>query len=291
MRIRGMLLSLLLAVQVALVGCSAQPATPEGAAAVAREFLQARSRGDAGAVAELLTDRAQQSITRLAVANYLSGEVLTFGEVGPAVERAPGWVQVTVHNLDLRRPEGVVRWPEVGLTLHYEGRRWRVGWVDPLTARALIAYQNSLFSEEFDLAEAISEIDPYHYRGPLEYHYAYRGLKRLREAELALQAAYELASPAQAPVVDDAMARFKLSLKRPDDAARYARSALDKAAPFTPFLYSYPWNADVQVVLGRALLAQGDKAGAAEAARQAAAADPTNATLAMLQHDLSSGAP
>jgi tetratricopeptide (TPR) repeat protein len=135
-------------------------------------------------------------------------------------------------------------------------------------------------------AHTIIDIDPYHYRGYLEEHFAYRGLQRLREAELAVLRAIQLATPVQQPDAYDAMARFKLNLKAPADAATFAQKALNVASPYIPATYSTRWEADTLVVLGRAQFAQGDRAGAEQTAKRASELDPFNGTLAIFRFTL-----
>jgi tetratricopeptide (TPR) repeat protein len=273
-------------VALSLAGCAKTPATPEAAVPVVRAFLQARQQGDSGALYTFLTPEAQKATTRSDVADYIRREQFTYGRIGAPVVRDAGWLQVPIADLSVTRPDGQTRWPEALLTLHHDGRRWGVAWIEPLAAAALSAYQNNRFGDELNLAHTIRALDPYHYRGALEYHYAYRGLKRLREAETALVEGGRLATPSQQADVADAWARFKLELNHPEDAIPQARAALQKAAPYTPFLYSNRWQADVLVVLGKALLARGDRAGAADAAARAGELDPENGSLAMFRWEL-----
>jgi hypothetical protein len=286
MKLRALLSVLLLLLTLTAAGCSRTPATPDAAAKVVRQFLQARSKGDAGAIFPLLTPAVQKALPRTEVAKFVRQEGFGYGAVGTPVEMEPGWVRVPVADVRLDRPDGETRWPEVQLTLHYDGSRWGVAWVEPLAAQAREAYLNSRYGDELTLADTIHAADPYHYRGPLEYHYAYRGLKRLREAELALAQAGQLATPSQAPEVEDAWARFKRSLGHPEDAIPHAQAALQKAAPYSPFLYSNRWQADLLVVLGRSYLAQGNLPAVTEAVKQAAGLDPENAALAMFQFQM-----
>lgn len=272
-----------------MAGCGATPPTPEAAAAAAGRFLDARAAGNVAAMHGLLTERAAEEITQGMIARHIRGEQFQFGNLGAPVVVADGWVQVPVTDYHVSESGHAARWPEVRLTLHYENKRWLVGWVEPLTTLAQQAYENSQYGEGLDLARAIGEIDPYHYRGPLEVHFAYRGLLRVREAELALIKAAELATVYEQPNVKDAFARFKLSLGHPEDAISHARAALEQAEPFVPGLYSARWKADALVVLGRALLLTGDRAGAADAAARASQADPGNAGAAMLLRQLATG--
>jgi hypothetical protein len=283
---RSFSVALILVLLWTLTGCSQTPATPDAAVAAAKVFLQARAARDADSVYGLLTGRAREVTKAGAVASYLRGERFSFGQVGAPVEKAPGWVQVPVSDYHVQSAGADTLWPQVLLTLHYEGKHWLVAWLEPALAAARMDYQNNVYGEELELAKAISEIDPYSYYGPLEYHFAYRGLKRLREAEVALSQAAALATPTQAPDVEDAWARFKLDLGHPEDAAPHARAALEKAAPYMPGLYSRHWQADTLVVLGRSLLLTSDRAGATDAANQAAQVDPHNAGVLMLRRDL-----
>ncbi|HWI51049.1 MAG TPA: hypothetical protein VNT01_02765 [Symbiobacteriaceae bacterium] len=286
MKTRSLAILMVLIVSWMLTGCAATPATPEAAAATALKFLQNRTARDAGAMQGQLTERARKAITATDVGRYIQNEAFRFGALGAPVVGADGWVQVPVTDYRITNAGQEVRWPEVRLTLHYEGKNWHVAWVEPLTTKARRAYENSQYGEELDLGRAITEIDPYHYRGPLEIHFAYRGLKRFRDAEAAILRAGALAAPYQAPDVEDAFARFKMTLGHPEDAIPHARAALEKAAPYTPGLYSVRWNADVLVVLARASLLRGDKAGALDAVGRAAALDPENAGVAMLRREL-----
>jgi len=286
MKTRSLAIVMVLFMSWMLTGCAASPATPEAAAATALKFLQNRTARDAGAMQRQLTERARKAITAADIGHFIQNEGFRFGALGVPAVVADGWVQVPVTHYRITNAGQEILWPEVRLTLHYEGKHWYVAFVEPLTTNARRAYENSQYGEELDLGRAITEIDPYHYRGPLEIHFAYRGLKRLREAEAAILRAGALATPYQAPDVEDAFARFKMTLGHPEDAIPHARAALEKAAPYAPGLYSQRWNADVLVVLGRASLLRGDKAGAVDAVDRAAALDPENAGLAMLRREL-----
>jgi|GEM_PF-1622120 len=278
----------LLVVGLALLtgGCGTVPSTPDAAVPVARDFLRARADRSAGTLYALLTAGAKEAISLDAVVGQVRRETVSFTSLGAAVQADPGWVQVPVVDLVVRTQESEARWPEVRLTLHYEGGQWRVAWADPLMYLASQAYQNARYSEELELAESIADIDPYHYRGPLERHFAQRSLERPREAEVALLKAAALATPAQAPDVEDAAARFRLRLGQPDMALAHCRSALEKAAPYIPQLYSFRWQADALAVQGRAFLAKGDRSAAEAAVRDGLSIDPENADLAMLRRDL-----
>lgn len=269
-----------------LAGCTAAPATPEAAAAAAEKFLQNRAAGNAGAMHGLLTAGAREAMTVSDISRFIRQESFAFGAVGAPVTVAEHWVQVTVSDYRVTTGGQEVRWPEARLTLAYEENRWHVAWTEPLAADAHQAYENGRFVDELDLARAIGEIDPYSYRAALERHFAYRGLKRLREAEAAIVQARELATAYEMPAVEDAFARFKLSLNQPGDAAALARGALEKAEPYVPGLYSYRWQADTLAVLSRALLAQGDRAGAEDAVTRALAVDPGNAWALVLSRSL-----
>lgn len=286
MKTRSIFLWMILILTWTLTACSAAPVTPEAASATALKFLQARSAGDAGAMLGLLTERARKAIPAGDIARHLGSEAFTFGTLGQPAVVDESTVQVPVADYRILTPGQDARWPEFRLTLVYEENRWRVAWTEPLAAAARRAYENSQYGEELELARTIGQIDPYSYRGPLERHFAYRGLKRLREAEVEILRARELATPYQAPDVEDSFARFKLALGQPGDAAALARGALDKAAPYVPNLYSHRWQADTLVTLGRALLARGDRAGAEDALKRAEQVDPANAGVAMLRRGL-----
>lgn len=286
MKTRSLAVLMVLVCGWMLTGCAATPSTPEAAVATAQKFLQNRAARDAAAMQGQLTERARKAITAAEIRRYIQNEAFRFGALGAPVVLADGWVQVPVADYRIENAGQEIHWPEVRLTLHYADKHWYVAWAEPLAANARRAYENSQYGEELELGRAISAIDPYYYRGPLEIHFAYRGLKRLREAEAAILRAGELATPYQAPDVEDAFARFKMALGHPEDAIPRARAALEKAAPYAPGLYSERWQADVLVVLGRALLLRGDKAGAADVVGRAAALDPENAGLAMLRREL-----
>lgn len=287
MNVRSLAVVMVVLMTWMLAGCAAAPSTPEAAAAAAQKFLEYRVAQNAGAMHGLLTERAAEAMTEGDIARYIRREQFQFGSLGLPVVLEDGNVQVPVADYRVTSGNREVRWPEVRLTLRYEGKRWLVGWVEPLADRARRAYENSQYGETLALGKAISAIDPYHYRGPLETHFAYRGLLRLREAEVALLRAVDLATVYQQADVEDAFARFKLSLGHPEDAIPHARAALEKAEPYVPGLYSARWKADALVVLGRSLLLRGDRAGAVAAADAAAGLDPLNAGLAMLRRGLS----
>lgn len=264
-------IALLLLLPTLLTGCGQEPPTPEASAAAARAFMQARVNGNAARVYEMLTTRAQKSVTRSRVSGYLSAAETTFADLGSPQEVEPGVVRIAVKNLALIGRERTVRWPEAWLTLRYESNHWRVAWAEPLFAEAAQAYQNAQFLDELKLGHEIVAIDPYHYRGYLELHFAYRELARMREAEAALNTALARTTPAQQPDAHDAMARFKLELGDPNGALAHARRALELAGPYVPGTYSVRWQADTLVVAGRAALAANDRATAEAMAGQAAA--------------------
>ncbi|HYF92791.1 MAG TPA: hypothetical protein VD969_11160 [Symbiobacteriaceae bacterium] len=286
MKTRSLVLLVALFATLILPGCAATPATPEAAAVTAQRFLQSRADHDAGAVHGLLTERAREALTQGEVSQYLRGEEFYFGSLGAPTPAHEGWLQIPVADYRITSGGRQIRWPEVKLTLRYEGKHWRVAWIEPVAAAARNAYENNLYGEQLELARAIMEIDPYHYRGALEQHFAYRGLQRGREAEVAILRAAEQATPYQKPDVHDAFARFKLELGHPEDAVPHARAALEQAQPYVPDLYSHRWQADALVVLGRALWLQGDGAGALAVVKQAADADPANAGLAVLRREM-----
>ncbi|MDF2628058.1 MAG: hypothetical protein K0R39_1889 [Symbiobacteriaceae bacterium] len=289
MKTRSLLVLLGFVLSLVLSGCSASPATPDAAAAAAQKFLQARVAGNAGAMYGLLTEAAGEAMTVTDISRFIRYETFSFGALGAPVTVAENWVQVPVSDYRIASAGQETTWPEFRLTMVYEGERWRIGWTEPLVAQARQAYVNSQFGEELALARAIGQIDPYSYRSALERHFAFRGLKRLREAEVELLRARELASRYEAPDVEDAFARFKLSLNQPGDAATLARGALEKAGPLVPGLYSHRWQADTLAVLGRALLAQGDRAGAEDAVKRAEAVDPGNGWAEVLRRSLLAG--
>lgn len=289
MRRRAILAPLLLASLLILMGgCGSTPPTPEAARAVAAHFVASLAARDDGAVYALLTEAARRSMDRESIAQYLSRYSVTYESVGGAVPRETGWAQAPVLGLVVTEPERTTRWSELPLTLHYEGGRWRVAWVEPLLKRALLEYEASNYIAELELGRTVVQIDPYHYRGYLEQHFANRGLNRLREAEWWLVRAKEVASAAQQPDVYDAQARFKLSLGSPEEAIRSARLALELATPLIPATYSRRWEADTLVVLARAQFFGGDRRGAEATAVRAAAIDPQNSPLAVLRMEMRS---
>lgn len=286
MRNRGPWPLLLLLLLLLAAGCSKVPATPEAAADAARAFLQARVDDNAAATHSMLTTRAQKAISRSLLSSYFEQIETSYSDLGSPREAEPDLVRIPVRNLTLASPQRTVRWPEVWLTLRYEGNRWKVAWTEPLFDEAFQAYQNGLFLDQLNLAGEMVRIDPYHYRGHLELHFAYQGLKRPREAEVAIRTALQRATPAQLPDVYDAFARFMLAINAPTQAFEHARRALELAQPFAPDTYSPRWQADTLVVAGRAALAVNDRANAEAMATQAAALDPENANLAMFRHQL-----
>jgi len=274
---------------VMLSGCRAAPQTPDAAVPVARAFMDAWVARDSSAIQGLLTEKARQAVGWNQITNHLRVRRIGYEGLGAPGRRGDAWVQVPVRNLTVRFEQSEVRWPEVRLTLHHDGRQWQVAWAEPLLEEAMLAYERGAYSEQLVIGRTIAEIDPYQYRGYLEQHFASRGLKRYREAELLLVRAQEAASPAQLPDVYDATARFKLSLGDASAAALRAKQALESAAPLIPSTYSKRWQADTLVVLGQALLKAGDRAGAEGAVRQAADADPENAPLAVFRKQMSAG--
>lgn len=285
---RFLLLALVLAWTA---GCGKTPATEEAALATARSFWQARAARDAATLYSLLTDTAQSALTQSDLALFLEPERSAYASLGRPTARDPDWLQIPVHDLTVQRTAYRAQWAEYLLTLHYDGTRWRVAWAEPLMTTAMSLYQDGSFVDQLTLGKQIATIDPYHYRGPLEQHFAYQGLKRPREAEVMLVEALKLATAPQLPDIHDAAARFKLSLGLTREAAEHARRALALAAPYIPHLYPYRWEADTTVVLGRALLAAGDRDGAAGAVRRAAALDPHNGPLAMFVQALAAQRP
>lgn len=267
-------------------GCGTPPRSPEGAVDAARGFLNLRMAGDARTAHAQLTARAQKLISVQDVSRVFQETEISFEDLGQPWEVDVDVVRVPVRNLVIVEGERIVQWPEVWLTLRYEAERWRVAWAEPLFDEAAQAYFNSQYGQGLELAESIIAIDPYHYRGYLEQHFIYRSLEQLREADAALASALEYATPVELPAVLDARARFKLQLNVPDDALEHAREALERARPYIPSTYSYRWQADTLVVAARAAMALGDRALAGNFAEQAAAVDPTNATLAVFRQQL-----
>ncbi|MBP2017366.1 hypothetical protein J2Z79_000749 [Symbiobacterium terraclitae] len=279
-------LVLLVALLALTAGCGGELTTAEAAAASAQRFMASLSAGDFAGVWGALTSEARERMGSSAVAAYLRETEVEYDRVGDAVEVEPGLMRVPVAGLTVTDPGRTVKWPEAWLTLRQEGDGWLVAWADPLFDAALSAYHNTEYVEQLDLARAIVAIDPYHYRGHLEMHYAFRGLGRLRQAEHALQLAQERATAAQKPDVLAAWARFKLAIGAPADALGYAQQALDLAKPYYPGTYSPAWWAETLVLSGQAALALGDGETAALYAEAAAAADPKNAALALFRQQL-----
>lgn len=286
MRRRVPVTALFLLILTLLSGCGGQPATPEAAAETARAFMEARAGGNGTEVHAMLTARAQKAMSRSLVSRYLQRTRASFAGMGSPQEAEPGLVRIPVRDLALESRERTVRWPDAWLTLRREGKRWQVAWTEPLVDEATEAYYNDQILEQLTLAQQMVAIDPYHYRGHLELHFAYRELKRLREAEMAITTALERATPAQRPSVHDAFARFKLLVNSPSAALTHARQALDLAAPHIPGTYTVQWQADTLVVAGRAALAVGDRTAAETLAGQAAALDSNNSSLAVFRHQL-----
>lgn len=276
---------------VVLAGCGAVPQTPDTAVPVARTFMDAWVAGNAATMYPRLTQAARQAMTREVVAAHLRTQRVSYESLGAPGRRTGTWLQVPVRGLTIRLGDGEVRWPEVLLTLYHDGKQWQVAWAAPLMTQAMLTYESGAYADQLTIGQTIAAIDPYHYRGYLEQHFASRGLKRYREAELWLIRAQETATPAELPDVRDAAARFKLSLGDAYAAVVQARQALESAGPLIPATYSKRWQADTLVVLAQALWKTGDKAGTDEAVRQAAAADPENAPLAVFRSRLTTLSP
>ncbi|MEW8978437.1 MAG: hypothetical protein AB2385_08520 [Symbiobacterium sp.] len=269
-----------------VAGCGAELSQEEAAAADAERFLAALAAGDFTLVWNALTGEARERMGSDAVSAYLEQTQVTYKEVAQAVEAEPGVMRVRVNGLVLTDPGRTVEWPEAWLTLRREGERWAVAWAEPLFDLALNAYHNTEYTRALALAQAIVAIDPYHYRGHLELHYAYRGLGRLRQAEHALRTAEERTTAPQRADVAAAWARFKLSLGDAEEALNYAQRALVLARPYSPGTYSPAWRAETLVLAGQAALALGDAETAAALAEEAAEADPESPALAMFLLEL-----
>lgn len=248
--------------------------------------MEARAAGDLGQVWGLLTEESQEAATSARVAALLRRETVTYEGLGSPVEIEAGLFRIPVIDLIIASSGRSTRWPEAWLTLVQEGDRWQVAWGEPLFEAAANAYFNTQYVEQLEIARDIVAADPYHYRGHLELHYAYRGLNRLRQAELALADAAQRATEFERPVVEEAMARFQLSLNQPGRALEHVQRALELAQPYAPGTYSARWQADTLVVGSRAALALGMEEEAAAMAQQAAALDPDNAELAILRFQL-----
>jgi len=251
--------------------------------------MEALAAGDGGQVRAALTAEARGRMDTGAVAAYLAEHAVSFTSVGAAREVEPGVMRVPVRGVTVRDPGRTVEWPERFLTLRWEEDRWAVAWAEPLFEPALNAYHNTRYTEQLDLARDIVAIDPYHYRGHLELHYAFRGLGRIRQAEYALNTAWERASAAEKADVMAARARFKLALGAPADALDLAREALDLARPYAPGTYSAAWQAETLVVTAQAALALGDGEAAQALADEAAALDGENAAVAVFRYQLAAG--
>lgn len=285
------LLILLVAAMALLTGCGGELTTAEAAAASAQRFMADLSAGDFAQVWGALTGEAQERMGSRAVADYLGQTDVAYTGVGDAVEVEAGVMRVPVAGLTVTDPGRTVQWPEAWLTLIREDEDWAVAWAEPLFDAALSAYHNTDYLEQLDLARAIVAIDPYHYRGYLEMHYAFRGLGRLRQAEYALQLASERATGAQKADVMAAWARFKLALGAPEEAMSYVQQALELAEPYYPGTYSAAWRAETLVLGGQAALALGDGETAALRAEEAAAADPESPALALFRQQLPASPP
>lgn len=278
-------IGLLVLLLLLLSGCAKQPNSTEAALATARNFMQARVAGNSRSAHALLTPAARKAITARQVDGLFEATRATYGSLGTPQVLEPGVVRIPVKELVLNEPDRQVRWPERWLTLQHDGESWQVAWAEPLFGPATQAYHNDQAAEALRLAQAIVAIDPHHYRGHLERHFAYRGLKRHREAELALQTALELATPAEKPDVHDAWARFQLAIGAPAGALSHAQQALELAVSHSD-TYSARWQADCLIVAARAALQLCDRATAEALASDAAARDPENATLAIFRHRL-----
>lgn len=289
MKHRLVLSLIVLALLGLTTACTKMENTPEAALSVARLFMDARANRNAGALYSLLTDAAREAMDRTAVNNYVAGQRVTYGSLGAIIQHDDGWAQVAVHDLSIASEGRTVRWPEALLTLRYEDEQWRVAWAEPLIAQAAAAYHRGDYMVELDLGRTVADVDPYHYRGPLEQHYAYRGMDRPREAERLLLRAAQLATPIQQPDVQDATARFKLSRGLEGDAIEHARTALNLAAAYIPATYPVAWQVDTMVVQARAHLAIGDRQAAEELVRTASELDPGNSSVLMLQQTLRQG--
>lgn len=272
-----------------LAGCAREEPTAEAAAGAALRFMEALAGGDAGQVWGALTAEARRRMDSGAVASYLADHTVRFEAVGAAREIEPGVMRVAVRGVTVRDPGRAVEWSEWSLTLRWEEDRWAVAWAGPLFEPALTAYHNTRYHEQLNLARDIVAIDPYHYRGHLELHYAFRGLGRIRQAEYALNTAWERASAAEKADVMAARARFKLALGAPADALDLAREALDLARPYAPGTYSPSWQAETLVLAAQAALALGDVDAAQALAEEAAAVDADNAAVAVFRYQLAAG--
>nr|PZN73677.1 MAG: hypothetical protein DIU55_02420 [Bacillota bacterium] len=269
-----------------LTGCARVEPTAEAAAAAAQAFMESLAAGDFDRVWNALTPEAQRRMGTAPVAAYLDDHQVTFAAVDAAREVEPGVMRVAVRGVAVRDPGRTVEWPEWWLTLRWEEDRWAVAWAEPLFEPALSAYHNTDYPEQLDLARDIVAIDPHHYRGHLELHYAFRGLGRIRQAEHALNAAWARATGAQRADVMAARARFKLAIGAPAEALALAREALSLARPYAPGTYSASWQAETLIVGARAALALGDREAAQALADEAAELDPANAALAVFRYQL-----
>lgn len=274
-----------------LLGCSPVSTAPEASIQTAEAFLRARSVGDAAALHRLLTETAQESLPRAELSRFLASETFSYGSLGTPLARETGWVQIPVSQVRIAQPEREVIWSVYRITLHHDGRRWKVAWAEPLFERSLLAYGRNAYDEQLSLGKTISKIDPFHYRGYLEQHFSFRGLARRDEAEVWLDRAAEYATSPQQPDLLDATARFYLSLGQAAEARTAAERALQLASPNIPATYSRRWQVDTMVVLARAQLAMGDRVGATATADQALAIDPENGTLAVFRMKLTAPVP
>jgi len=269
-----------------IAGCSPVSTAPAASIETAEAFLKARAAGDAPTLHRLLTDTAQKSIARAELIRFLAAESFSYGTLGAPVVRESGWVQIPVSRVRITQLEREITWSEYRITMYHDGRQWRVAWAEPLFDLSLLAYARNAFDEQLRLGVLINEIDPYHYRGYLEQHFSYRGLVRLKEAEVWLSRATDYATGPQRPDVLDATARFLLSIGAAAEAKAAAEQSLQSASAHVPTTYSRRWQADTMVVLARAQLALGDWEGANATVSQALFIDPENGPLAVFQMEL-----
>jgi len=286
-RVRALLVALL----VLVTGCGGELTAAEAATVSAEKFMAALAAGDFAQVWNALTREARQRMGSGAVADYIAQTDVAYDRIGNAVEVEDGVMRVPVAGLTLTDPGRTVQWPEAWLTLKWEDEDWAVAWADPLFDAALSAYYNTEYLDHLDLARAIVAIDPYHYRGHLEMHYAFRALSRPRQAEYELHLASERATDAQMADVLAAWARFKLALGAPVEAMSYAEQALKRAEPYYPGTYSAAWRAETLVLSGQAALLLGDGETAVLRAEEAATADPDNPSLALFRQLLPASSP
>jgi len=277
------------AVLALLAGCAREEPTAAAAAGAAQRFMESLAAGDFDRVWGALTAEARRRMDAEVVQAYLAGHDITYEAVGGAREVDAGVVRVAVSDLVVGDAGRSVHWPESWLTLRWEDDRWAVAWAGPLFEPAETAYHNTLYQDQFELASDIVAIDPYHYRGHLELHYAYRGLGRIRQAEYALATVLERAtSPEKADVIA-AKARFRLALGAPEDALAYALEALELARPFTPGTYSPAWQAETLILGAQAALSLGDAETAQQLVDRAADVDPESVAVAVFRYHHAAG--